>query len=78
MKKSNISKRGAVVNPNIPSVFFSVPYWINESIYPPKIFIEDLSVLNTVNDVKMKTTQTLSSRNLLSEWERQNKIKYRV
>lgn len=59
-QKGSISKYGAIVNPNIPFVFFSMTCWVNESIYPPKIFIEDLSVLSTVEDVKMKITPTLS------------------
>lgn len=37
-----------------------------------KIFIEDLSVLGTVEDTKMETTQTLS-KNLFCKWKSQTK-----
>ena len=35
--------------------FFSILCWINESVCPLKILIEDLSVLSTVEEAKMKT-----------------------
>lgn len=42
-----------------------------------KIFVENLSVLSTVEDAKMKITQNLILRILFSEWKSKTKIKYK-